>query len=206
MGIKRTGDWDHARKEIPNLARRVDMATNRAVKQEAHYYRKMVLKAFKTGGRSNGKAWEPNKASTAKRKKSSKPLIDRGDLRNSIVVLSKGGTSWVGVPSNKRSQDGSRLVSIAGVHEFGKTIAIPVTAKMVKFLMAQLSEQGIAPSGGTGSFRVGSVLIIKIPERSFLRATADAHFRGSQFEQRVLDRIAKILGGIWEKQMKGQLK
>jgi len=195
--VKRTGDWKLLKRTLSGLPTRVKAAQKIATFEEAHHYRRMVLKAFKTSGRSNGKAWEPNKRSVLANKGSSKPLIDRGDLRNSIVVVKRGKGFWVGVSSRKRSRDGSRLVDIAAVHEFGRVIAMQVTPKMHAYVMAQLAKNGGGGGGGSGKFKPGAIIVIKIPERSFLRATAKAHFKPAQVQVRMVKRMSRLLGGAF---------
>lgn len=195
IGIKRNGDWKILQARLQQLPTRVRAAQHFAVLQEAHLFRAKVLRAFKTRGRSNGSAWEPLKKATTAGKQSSAPLVDRGDLRNSIVVVSRGrGRVFVGVSSKKRNKSGDRLVDIARVHEHGLVIAMRVTKKMHAYVMAKLSELGGGGSGGTGNFRPGAIIIIKIPERSFLRSTAEAHFKPAQMAARMQRRMARHLG------------
>lgn len=191
---RKVGHWKALDYNMVQLATRVRVAQHIAVQQEAQMFRGKVIRAFTTSGRSNGKKWPKNSPSTIAQKGSSKPLIDTGDLRNSIVAIPAGrNRAFVGVSSKKRTKDGERLVDIAEVHEFGRTIAIRVTQKMFNYVMAQLSQNGGKRRKGTGQFKPGSVLIIKIPERSFLRATADAHFTAAKVIPRVQRRFKKIL-------------
>lgn len=71
----------------------------------------------------SGPGWVPNKPATIKRKKSSKPLIQHGDLRISINDKPVGkGVIFVGVPKTairKHGKKGAKLVDIAKVHEYG---------------------------------------------------------------------------------------
>ncbi len=97
--------------------------------------------------------------------KGHKPLVDQGDLVGSITHEDVGlNTVWVGVKKGSRSKSGENLVDIAWVHEFGCTIG--VTEKM----RAYLHSQGVNLKKSTR--------YIRIPERSFLRATLnDPTFR-----------------------------
>lgn len=199
MGIKFTGQWKQATAAMSNLSLRAKAAEHVATLQEAHFYRVKVLDAFKTSGASNGRPWEPNAPSVVAEKGSSKPLIDTGDLRQSVTVIDTGALVFVGVPSKKRARDADApLVSIAEVHEFGKIILIPVTDKMRKFLMAKLAELGFPESTGRGEF-LGNILILEIPERSFLRSTADKYYSNRTIiRDRYLRRLAKALGPGWD--------
>lgn len=206
MGLTRkTGQWALARAATRNMAARAKHAERVATLQEAHMFRAKVIEAFDTSGASNGQPWEPNKESVAALKKSSKPLIDRGDLRNSVAVVERGKTIFVGVQSTRTNRDGDRLVDIAAVHEFGKIIAIPVTPKMFRYVMAMMKRLGVGGGGGSsGGFRPGSVLMIRIPERSFIRATAARFFKPGDTRRRFVDRIMKGMG--WPRQTGQQAK
>ncbi len=198
MTAKRIGQWRAARKAMsPALPFKANKAMNLAVLQEAQYFRKKVVESFNTSGSSNGKVWTPNKSSTSRSKGSSKPLIDKGDLRNSITIISKGAAAFVGVPNNKRHRDGQELVDIASTHEFGKIIAVTITPKMLAFLHANADRLGLGSGSGGGSLAVGKVMLIDIPKRSFLQDTLDAHFDARTVKKRYLARVAQNLGGIW---------
>ncbi len=168
--VMKVGDWAKARAAVGGMATRMQNATTKATRQEAQLYRKMVLRAFQSRGKSNGYAWQKLKPDTIRRKGSSKPLVDTAQLRNSIVVIEKGGNIFVGVSSKKRRSDGGSLVNIAAVHEFGKVIA---------------------QKRGT------KVVLITIPKRSFLQATQDAHFQPSDVAKRYAQRVALLMGPGW---------
>lgn len=197
MTAKRTGPWRLAQKIMsPKLPFATHRAVERAVLQEAQYFRKKVVEAFNTSGASNGKVWTPNKATTIRSKGKSKPLIDKGDLRSSIAVMQQGPAIFVGVSNNKRHRDGQLLIDIASVHEFGKIIAVTITPKMLAFLHANAEKIGLGLGSG-GTLAVGKVMLIEIPKRSFLQATADAHFAPGTVRPRFLARVGQNLGGFW---------
>ena len=163
--MRKIGQWPQARTTMNVLALSAAKALDRAVLQEAQLYRTLVVRSFTTGGRSNGKAWPKLQPETKKRKGSSKPLIDTGQLRNSIGVIKGDDGAFVGVPS-KVKRKGRPLVDIAWVHEYGKVIA---------------------------QRRGGGAVIIKIPQRSFLQATFDTHFKGKDLRARMAGRISFLL-------------
>lgn len=170
MTITKVGDWAAARAATEAMGTRMVRATERATKQEAQLFRRMVVTAFNTRGKSNGTAWVPNKPSTRKQKGSSKPLIDSGQLRNSVQVVDRGGAIFVGIPNFARRKGGGPLVSIAAVHEYGKVIV---------------------------QNRGGQVVLIKIPKRSFIQATADFHFSPAKVRTRFHARVAVGMGPGW---------
>ena len=168
--VMKVGDWAKARAAVLGMAERMQNATEKAARKEAHLFRKKVLRAFQTGGKSNGKAWAPLKPATIRKKGSSKPLIDTAHLRNSISVIETNNAIFVGVASKTIRKGGGSLVNVAAVHEFGKVIA---------------------QRRGTG------VTLVTIPKRSFLKATADAHFKPATVKARFKRNVAAIMGPGW---------
>lgn len=166
----KTGEWDAARAAVIGMAERMADATKKAARQEAHHFRAMVLKAFNTRGKSNGKAWPKLKPGTIRQKGSTKPLIATGQLRNAVEVVEKGDTIFVGIASNKTRAGGGSLVSIAAVHEYGKIIA---------------------------QRRGGRIVLIRIPQRSFIEATMKFHFKPDQVRDRFAQRVGAIMGPRW---------
>lgn len=197
MGIAKTGQWVLAGKSVDNLAGRFKVAERKATLVQAHFFRERIIAAFKTSGASSGKAWVKNAPSVVASKRSSKPLINTGDLRQSINVVDMKGVIFVGIPSGKRSRDGKRVTQIGEVHEFGKIILIPVTDKMRKYVMMKMRELGYPPSAGRAKFTKG-VMILKIPERSFLRSTGQKYFSNrAKVAARYNKSLAKFMGKGW---------
>lgn len=193
--VRKFGDWEKARRVLPGFDQFYKEVEIEAVKKEAEYFRRMVLRAFKTSGGSNGKTWAPNSDFTKRAKGSSKPLVNTGDLMGSVTIVDAGpGEFFVGVPNNARSKNGGKLVSIGAVHEFGKVIVMQITKKQHSAFMAKLKQLGMSSGrrggGGKGKFRPGATLVIKIPKRSFLNDTKEAHFKPNQTQGRVKRRLA----------------
>ena len=169
MAVKmiKVGDWDRARRALTGAAGKARRAVEKANKQEAHLFRALVNRAFVSRGRSNGKAWPKLSPVTIAKKGSTKPLIDSGQLKSSIVVVRKGDTFFIGVPHGTLHSDrGKRMTQIAHVHEFGHTI-------------------------------VQGSRVIRIPERSFLRATRDFHYTPAKYKARMENRIGRAMGKDW---------
>lgn len=170
MTVKKIGDWNAARAAVAGMGARFKAASERANKQEAQLFRSLVVRAFNSRGATNGKPWPKLQRATIRAKGSSKPLIDSGQLRNSIAVIDDGDNVFVGIESKKQRSGGGPLVDIAAVHEFGKVIA---------------QQRG------------GNVVLIKIPQRSFLQSTFDAHFTPEKVRPRILARTAIAMGNGW---------
>lgn len=173
MIVQKVGQWNEARAALFKQGMRARKAMATATSQEAHLMRGLIVRAFNTGGRSSGVNWPKLEPATVKAKGSRKPLIDSGDMRNSVVVVKSGNDAWVGITSATRGHDGESMANIAAVHEYGKTI---------------VQKRGDA------------VVIIKIPERSFLRSTAKFHFNPVIAKQRFLARVAIGMGTGWASQ------
>lgn len=101
-------------------AKNMDRYVNRSVAQEAQLLRRMMVSGIRRQA-PGGKKFLPISEATKKRKKSSKALIDKGDLIRSINVqpLFGGQAYFVGVHKNSGMKNGEPIANIAEVHEFG---------------------------------------------------------------------------------------
>lgn len=122
--------FDVTAEGLQEIRRRIPGVMKKALKRQALRLRSYMQLQIRRGGIPK---FKPLAESTKKRKKSSKPLIDKGDLIRSINVdmLDGGNGAFVGVNRQVRNRKGNRLENIAEFHEFGtKPFQIPVTAKM----------------------------------------------------------------------------
>jgi len=115
---------------------------NRQLGIQAHRLRTMIVKGIRSQA-PGGLKFKPLAASTRKMKKSSKALINHGDLLRSIGVDDVGGNSFfVGVNRNAKSQSPgggkpAELYNLAEIHETGtEPYVIVVTDKMRRFWWA----------------------------------------------------------------------
>lgn len=192
---RKVGDWAKARAVLPGFDHFYRQAEIQSVRKEAEHFVRMVNRAFKTSGKSNRVTWAPNSNFTKRMKRSSKPLIDTGDLKKSVRMIPAGpGMFFAGVPNNARGKNGKSLIPIGKIHEFGKVIVMRITQKQHRFFMAKLKEMGMGGArggGGGGGFRPGSTLVIRIPKRSFLVSTKEAHFDDLKSQRRIKRRISE---------------
>lgn len=209
ISVSRTGDWAKAARILGTGPIRIRVAIDRAVLQEAQFFRSKVIQGFVSQS-PGGKDFKPLKETTLAIRRfrgftGTKALIVRGDLRNSIKVTKKstilGAEAFVGVHRTERGKNGESLVNIAAVHEFGHgPIVIPVTPAMRKFLMAAFSAElpgfGDAEGDGSGGMSRG-IIIINIPARPFLQPVADKFFDGPIAAARFQARVATFLGGTF---------
>jgi hypothetical protein len=208
VNIGLSGDWRKAAMILSVAPVKIRLALDRAVMQEAQFFRTKVVEGFRTQS-PGGKPFKPLSETTLAFRRfggftGTKALILRGDLRNSIKVVKKstalGAEAFVGVHKNARSRDGKSLVNIAEVHEFGsRPIVIEVTDAMRKFLMAQFSRMG-EEEATTEEFSGGGiargVIITQIPPRPFLTPVIEAHFDSVESAARFQARVAANLQGM----------
>jgi hypothetical protein len=181
-----TGTMEAWRKATPPAIRRVLLQEGNALARE--------MKLGIRGQSPGGKAFRPLAESTIKRKKSSKALIDKGDLMGSINVtpipLSAEVAVFVGVNRGKRTKDGKDLMNIAEIHEFGtRPFMIPVTPKLRAWWYAMYKQGVMRYNLSRRTFILNHP---GVPERPFLRPAFDAWKRGAN--GRVLREIANRMG------------
>lgn len=195
------GAWRQTRRILAAGPARVRVAFDAVVLQEALFFQRKA----KAGIRSQapgGRRFRPLSPNTLKIRRflgfgGTKALIVRGDLLNSITVVSVSrGVAFVGVLRGAKGRDGQSLVNIAAVHEFGAgPIIIRITPKMRRFLGAAgvFEGDGSGFGGGGGGGGGLGIIVVRIPARPFLGPIRDRFFRGPAFRRRVLWRVAIAL-------------
>lgn len=188
------GSWAVAHRRLRGLNSNVRSAMRTANMRNAVALRDGIKRKITEGDSS----WPPISPFTQEFKQSSKPLMDHGDLRNSIAVTPVGPDFiHVGVPTTK----GRYIVNIATVHEFGafirprhaRALALPVSreaARLYKIfktvgripglfhpkgtnVLAMRDRNATADSNIRNSLKVMFVLrtAVRIPARSFIGTT-----------------------------------
>ena len=167
---KLIGDWGKL-DAILNPSKLV-AGLKRAAEKVGNYGASEVKKGIVSGA-PGGQKFLPLSDWTKEKKKSSKPLIDKGDLVGSVTYqVIDGEKIFIGVKKGKE-------VNIAAVHEFGCTI--PVTPKM----RAYLHYQGIHLRASTQ--------FINIPPRPFLRPV----LLSDEFKAKVAEIYILAIEGIF---------
>lgn len=171
--VKKTGQWGPlgqllARGANPLVWRQ---AKERAIVKEAHRLRRIIIEGFNSGGPS-GARWPRLKPITqlisrAHGKGDRKPLMDSGDLRNSIAVTQEKDGWFVGVHKKAQGRKGKRkMVDIAAVHENGtKRYTIAVTPKMRGYFiwLSKATKGQIKPLKASTTH-----ITVQIPARPFI--------------------------------------
>lgn len=196
--ITKVGDWQLARQLVSTAQKRLKDATDKAVLQEAQFFRTKVVEGIREQA-PGGQPFKPLAPTTlAIRRfrgfKGTKALLVHGDLRNSIVVVKEASGVFVGVLRSAKGGAGQPLVNVAAVHEFGsRPIAIKLTPKARRFLHAAFRAAGLdRPAGDKPTT---GIAVIKVPARPFLRPVFDKHGDPEEVSQRFLSRVARLLGG-----------
>ena len=197
FAVKLVGDWGKALRICGSMMQKLEQTQKRAVLQEAHFLRGEVVKGIREGA-PGGKEFKPLSPETLAIRKfegfgGTKPLIRRGDLRNSIVVKSVGDMVFVGVLRTARGKDGQALVNVAETHEFGRgPFVVPITPKSRRFYHAALAKAGLASKGGGHGGGGVAVAIVTIPARPFLTPVFEKFCAPDQIKARFEKRMRAI--------------
>jgi hypothetical protein len=173
MALYKTGQWKLWMKLMTSKRFQFKLQTNvrSAMHANVQLGRGAVIKGIDSG------AFAANSPFTVKMKGSSKPLVDKGDLRRSIQgkVLS-WREGFIGV---LRTGGGANVAEL--LHEGG---TLKVTPKMRRWFGAQANAKGTRPlSPGTTS--------IRIPGRPFIKDALDK----SVFQIVVIDNFNRAVEG-----------
>lgn len=160
------------------MPKAVDWATLRITTE----LQRAIIRRMRTS-----KSFLPLAKSTIKMKRSSKPLINHGDLLGSIKYQQIAGTPgrgnmgyFVGVHRSARGKDGSALANVAEIHEFGtKAYIINVTPKMRAFWYAMYKKKVFKRPLKKTTMQISHP---GLPVRSFLRAPYEQWFTGRNWE------------------------
>ncbi len=190
--VSRTGDWAVARRLLAAGPRRLKVAVETSLRQEALVLRNEIVQGL-TRQAPGGQAVKPLSPLTIEARrfagfKGTKALIRRADLRNAITAVVRAGTAFIGIPRKARTKEGDAMVDIAKLNEFGSDpMVIPMTPRMRRYLFALLRAAGKKPTGGSGK----GVVVVRIPARPFLRPAFDKFKRGAgrRFMKRVVTRM-----------------
>ena len=197
MNVRRTGEWDKARRLLAAGPSRLRDASEQLLHQEAQRLRSDIVRGI-TAQAPGGKDLKPPSPLTLaarrlKRRGGTKALVVRGDLRNGITAIVRGGQAFIGVPRKARDKSGRPLFDVAQVQEFGAgPIVIPITPAMRRYLRALHREAGLNRSRGRSRGGRRGVVVISIPPRPFLRPAFDQFRR--DVGKRVLATVGRQLG------------
>lgn len=199
MKVTKIGDWQLARRLVSTAQKRLKDATDKAVLQEAQFFRTKIVEGIREQA-PGGQPFKPPAPTTlAIRRfrgfKGTKALLVRGDLRNSITVVREKGGAFVGVLRTAKGATGQPLVNVAAVHEFGsRPIIVKLTPKARRFLHAAFRRAGLDRSAGDRPST--GIAVIRVPARPFLRPVFEKYGGDpEEVSRRFLARVSKLLSG-----------
>jgi hypothetical protein len=103
-------------------SRQAEGAVQRAVNRSANYLRKQWIMGIRSQA-PGGQRFKPLSPVTIALKKSSKALIDHGDMIRSInvqrIMAGRQIVFFVGINRNAVTRDGSNMANLAEIHETG---------------------------------------------------------------------------------------
>lgn len=201
--LDKGSDWEKAAAALA-LTEKLDEIAQKAVLQEAHFFRKKMIEGFTNEG-PEGTKWAPLSPLTLAVRQflgfsGTKILQVTGDLRNSIsVVPITGGGAFVGVSRNVSRKDGQDPVNLALEHEQGRTYRVTMNAKSRRFLFAAIAKAGLqrpAAPRSPGKSGGGPVTItVRIPARPFIGPVVERYGAPEAVQASVAARMARMLGG-----------
>ena len=180
-------------KRLAQIEKRLPGAISAAIGYEVSSLAGEIRRGIRSQA-PGGKRFAPLAESTIRMKKSSKALINHGDLLRSVhheqIERAKHSVSYfVGVKRGSKGRDGQELANIAEYHEFGTDpYKIPITAKLRAFWMA-MYRKGLfaAPLSAKRTF----IDHPGLKARPFLVPSFEKWASGA--EQRIVDRAKRML-------------
>ncbi len=202
MSVQMVGSWTRAAEQMARVLHR-DVAIGKALGREALMHERDIKVGITTQS-PGGKRFRRISFFTRVKRRASgfsgtKALIVNSDLRNSIRTIGPiGRTDWfVGVKRGALSNDGTSLVDVGMINEFGhpRPIVINVdkrgkNGKTPRDYFFALFLKGLIKNPLRKSTK--TLVIRRIPPRPFLRPVQEKHKPGQ--EQRVMDSIFRELG------------
>lgn len=190
--IRKVGDWGKATRILNAYSTRFGAAVDQAVHREALRHEKAMKEGIRDQA-PGGKRFAPLSPITIALKRSSKALIDKGDLRNSIGTRKITEKAYfVGVHRTAKNRAGANIANVGAVHELGAEYTQRVTAKQVRFFRA-LFLKGLWPHDDFRTVpREGNTIRIRIQARPFVSPVLEKLSPGAA--KRVMDDLLKGVG------------
>jgi len=186
MKIKLTGQWKKAQKILDKGAQRVELSKRKIMASEAKFYAQKIKEGLESQAPGKKPIKPPAESTLISREfkgfNSTKSLIVRRDLVNSITDIVKGDKAFAGIPKSARGTDGQNLAKIGEINEKGKNgIVIEITPKMRKLFGAMFAGSDNESPGKK------KVIIVNIPARPFITPVLETYGKASV----AIPRIAK---------------
>jgi hypothetical protein len=197
-----TGPWGAALKTLASAPRDLKEAKNKALLQEAEFFRTQIVTGLREQ-EPGGKKFKPLSETTiALRKffgfKGTKALLRNGYLRNSIAVVTvSDGVVFCGVLRTAKAANGESLVDIARLNEEGsKPIVIKMTPKMAALLHAAFRAFGSNMKSNSFPRQSSTgVIVVQIPARPFMMPVFEKFGQPDEASKRFAERVQKLMKG-----------
>jgi hypothetical protein len=204
INVSFTGSWQSTSSTMLNLHLRLRRAQQKALIAEAKFWHKEIVEGIRSQA-PGGKRFLPlspftlfvrrmfnNQRTTA--------LIEYGDLLRAIKVNKiSDDVVMVGIMRGAQNREGSDLIKVGLVQEYGATRSMRVTGRMRNFLrmvMRKMKQSGMH-STGTGGGTRGGYLNFVIPPRPFLGPIWDLYGTNpSQINARFREHMKKEMLGV----------
>ncbi len=196
IAIRLTNSWVRVERMVGRLPAAVLRAERQALQQEAQFFRTKLVEGIKDQA-PGGKAFKPLSPLTIairyfSRLRSTKALIERGDLLRSIRVHKLDEDKYfIGIHRTARNRFGKSLVDIGKMHEFGAgPFVIRLTPKMRAFLHMAFRKMRLPEShGGHGSGQ----MVLRIPARPVFGPVLEKYGKRADVEKRMNDRFIMMM-------------
>jgi hypothetical protein len=195
--VQKFGEWEKLRRILDKLPERFDAACRQAVLAEAQALRGHMVRNLTSGGTHAGKPFAPLSPLTLVMRKlrgigGSKPLNATRGLAAQVSVVRHAAGAFVGIRRGAAHKSG--VANLAQIHEFGATVQIPKTKKMIRFLAAAFRAAGI-PFGEPGRVGQPSLIVVRVKARPFISPVLDRFGQPDDVSRRFWERVASNLGG-----------
>lgn len=195
--VKKFGEWEKLQRILDKLPERFDAACRQAVLAEAQTIRGHIVRNLTSGGAHAGKPFAPLSPMTLVMRKlrgigGTKPLNATRGLAAQVTVVPHAAGAFVGIRRGAPHRSG--VANLAQIQEFGATVQIPKTKKMIRFLAAVMRRAGRS-FGEPGRVGQPSVIVVRIRPRPFVGPVLERHAQPDDVSERFWQRVAARLGG-----------
>jgi hypothetical protein len=178
-----TGEWDAAMGWFRTFSSRLEQALNRGQERACLLLVRTIKQGLESGHPVGGQPFTPLHWFTIQEKGNDRPMIEQGQLLESIDYRKVGFQSWfVGISRGEVHHSGFKTVELATILEEGALI--PVTMGMHTYL----ASKGFVLSPQTQ--------YIHIPARPFLRPPIENRGVQEQMIKEISSEVIKVMSKV----------
>lgn len=181
--VRLTGEWDSCMTWFQTFSSRLEQALNRGQERACLLLVRTIKQGVESGHPVGGQAFTPLHWFTIQEKGNDRPLIEQGDLLNSIKFKKVGFQSWfVGIFRGEVHHSGFKTVELATIMENGALI--PVTMEMHTYLASK------------GFVLHPQTQYIHIPARPFLRPPIENRGVQELMIREISNEVVKVMSKV----------